>query len=414
MPSGELEPLSSEPEESASAESAEPSALQREWPNLSIQSGSSSRSLPAGADSWSEYGTHSAAQTLPGLAEAPATLPLSGEEGSEGIEPRPVRERDVAPGWLSHGVLGPLAAGTVPEAGAYRMAKPAVDTFGVHLSQVPRASLAEIMVKVVEVESPVLVSDVATRVARAAGLGKVRHSTEKAFREAASYAASNHLLALRGEVLWSNRDDAVVVRDRSKCPSTVRLTESVPPEELEWAVHRSVWAAGAIRRDDLPRATAQLLGFHRTSEQLRSRVEAALRKALDAGDMVESGGLISLVHGGPAPRAVGAKGPKTEGGPSRIPESQAGEQARLLIASLPSSSSRRVVLKQIHNLGPDAIGPLIEALADSRLAPFAVTALVEFGPLAKEQLVRALHSTNTQIVIHAGEVLSRAGLDEGL
>ena len=78
------------------------------------------------------------------------------------------------------------------------------------------------------------------------------------------------------------------------------------------------------------------------------------------------------------------------------------------------AASRRAVLKQIHDLGPDAIGPLIEALGDSRLAPFAVTALVEFGPLAKKQLVRALHSANTQTVIHAGEVLSRAGLDEDL
>ena len=218
----------------------------------------------------------------------------------------------------------------------------------------------------------------------------------------------------RGDVLWSNRDDAAVVRDRSKCPSNVRLTESVPLEELEWAVHRTVWAAGAIRREDVSRATAQLLGFHRTTEQLRARVDVGLRKALDIGDMVESGGLISLAHGDSVSREEREAEPGSGQGPSQAAESQAAEQARLLIASLPSSSPRVVVLKQIHDLGPDAIDPLIEAFADSRLAPFAVTAVVEFGLLAKSQLLRALDSANRQVRIHAGEALSRAGLDEDL
>ena len=400
--------------ESTAAEPAEPSPIPLGSRIHPWQEVTRSETESTEADSWAEYELEPSVPSLPGLTQEPATLPLTAEKGRGTPEHRVGRNEGPVSSWLSHGVLGPLPEGTVPELATYEMAKPVVDTFGLHLSRVPRASLADIIVKVVEVESPILVSDVATRVAKACGLGKVRHSTEKAFRDAASYAASNRLLVRRGEVLWSNRDDGAFVRDRSRCPSIVRLTESVAPEELEWAVHRAVWSAGAIRREDVPRATGQLLGFHRTSEQLRSRVEAALGKALGAGDMVESRGLVSLAHGRPASSAEGGRGPQEDPGPSQAVESQAAEQARLLIASLPASTSRRAVLKQIHGLGPDAFGPLIEALADSRLAPFAVTALVEFGPLAKKQLVAALHSGNTQIVIHAGEVLSRAGLDAGL
>lgn len=131
--------------------------------------------------------------------------------------------------------------------------------------------------------------------------------------------------------------------------------------------------------------------------------------------MNERAGLISLSTSRPVAIEGRAEGDRRGSGPvveSR--ESQTAEQARVLIGSLPTSGSRRAVLTQIHSLGPGVIGPLIEALADSRLAPYAVTALIEFGPLAKSQLVRALDSANRQIRIHAGEVLSRAGLDDDL
>lgn len=135
--------------------------------------------------SWDEYEDGVDARMLPDLDDSPVTLPFATTEASKSSrEPMPSVETagGAVPGWLSHGVLGNLAADTVPELSAYRVAKPAVDTFGLHLSQVPQASLAEIIVRVVQVESPVLVGDVASRVARCVGLGKVRHATEKALR----------------------------------------------------------------------------------------------------------------------------------------------------------------------------------------------------------------------------------------
>ena len=122
-----------------------PSALPNEPSSPSAQGPAFSRSAPARVGSWEEYEAAPSTQPLPSLADAPATLPLSNEEESEDIGHRPAVEEDVVPGWLSHGVLGTLAAGTVPELAAYRVAEPTVDTFGLHLSQVPRASLAEIL-----------------------------------------------------------------------------------------------------------------------------------------------------------------------------------------------------------------------------------------------------------------------------
>lgn len=367
------------------------------------------------AQPWRDYETVSGAEVLPDLEDGPENLPLSRGDDTLRAGERPSAQRASDSGWLSHGVLGSLDARTVPKVAPYRVAQPVVDTFGLHLSRVPRASLAEIIVKVVEVESPVLVDDVASRVADAAGLGKVHGPTEKAFRDAAAYASSNHMLVRCGQVLWSNGDQTAVIRSRRKCPGNIRLSRCVPTEELEWAVHRTVWTAGTIRRHDSARATARLLGFKRTSEQLSKRVDAALAKAVAAGAMDERAGLFSLAGGGRSPTPNRAGGRSGGGGPFvQSDESQAAEQARVLIGSLLASSQPRAVLTQIHGLGPEAIGPLIGALADSRLARLAVTALVEFGPIAKSQLVRALDSTNRQVRIHAGEVLSRAGLDEDL
>jgi len=79
-----------------------------------------------------------------------------------------------------------------------------------------------------------------------------------------------------------------------------------------------------------------------------------------------------------------------------------------------SSERPRAQLDQILHFGRAAVAPLIESLADFRLAPLAVTVLVGLGPVAKEQLVEALESPNRQLRIHAGEALWRAGLDEDL
>jgi HEAT repeat protein len=95
-----------------------------------------------------------------------------------------------------------------------------------------------------------------------------------------------------------------------------------------------------------------------------------------------------------------------------VEDSADAEQARLLLASLPTRSNPRSVLERIHRLGRAGIGPLIEALADPRVERFAVTALVELGPLAQEPLLRARTSPDIHVRIRAGEALARAGLDD--
>ena len=334
-----------------------------------------------------------------------------------------------SPGWLTHGVIGPLDADTVPPRGPYRVAGIDVPAGGIPPSKMPRERLAKIVTGVVSVESPILVHEVIIRVAMAYGAAGIDGDTQLAVERAVRYAAGYHWIVRRGDMLWSNDDDAPVIRDRSQGPQELRLTRAVPTVELEWAVHRAVADAGAIARVDAARTAARLLGFRRTSEQFKLCVDEALEKALLAGAIRQYGGTLRLdgVHVPAAPTSgVGAsrsggfesyrqRKVDDHGAPSS-PDAcaEAEEQARILIRAAANSDKPRTVLTQIEHLGRAAVSPLIQALADPRLATLAVTALVELGPLAKEALVRALESRDIQVRIHAGEALSRAGLDSDL
>jgi hypothetical protein len=213
----------------------------------------------------------------------------------------------------------------------------------------------------VDVESPVLIAEVAGRLARSCGLGRVRRQTEKALRDAAAFAASSHMIVKDGDVLWSTNDKAPVIRDRSQCPGGLRLTESVPMVEIEWAVQRVVQLAGPIRRDDIARAASRLLGFHRTTDPFSARVEGAIERALECRAITLKDDLVRIRRTdsseGPERDAPGSPGercrPSPTPSPSQAPDSQSQgdessveeKQARILIRTLPDSADepRRVL-----------------------------------------------------------------------
>ena len=61
-------------------------------------------------------------------------------------------------------------------------------------------------------------------------------------------------------------------------------------------------------------------------------------------------------------------------------------RAEMLVARLADPTSRRDRQDELRHIGRPAVAPLIKALRDESLHPFAEVVLIELGPLAEPQL----------------------------
>ncbi len=177
----------------------------------------------------------------------------------------------------------------------YEMAEISLSMGQYELHEVPTGRLADLVVKVVEAESPVHVQDVMRRIADAAGVRRIGGRIEKALA-AAINRALGHRAGLRqdGEFLRHELME-VVARNRSELPPANRRIGNVAPIEIEAAVVEVVKDSFGIRQQDLPAAVARLLGIGRTTDDLVSAVDVAVRSASRDGSVCCEGGQITAL-----------------------------------------------------------------------------------------------------------------------
>jgi len=197
----------------------------------------------------------------------------------------------------------------------------------------------------------------------------------------------------------------------------------IPQVELEWALQRVVRAQKSIPSEDCPLAVANLLGFKSARGPWITRVDDAVKRAIATGAMKLEHGRVTLSEHRRGAEQHEDQASSEVASDETVPvrevlesgtEAEKAEQVKILLQAALSSDRPRTQLDQIHRAGRAAVTPLIEALADIRVSALAVTALVEIGHPAKQQLVQALESPDRQVRIHAGEALSRAHLDDDL
>lgn len=185
--------------------------------------------------------------------------------------------------WLRHPAVGFLPADTVPLVRPYILADVESVLDGVLLADVPTRTLARYLVQVVDVESPVHIIEAARRVARSAGIRRVGHVIEAAFRRAASDAESDGSLIVEGDFLWSCEQTDAPVRSRADLPPISRMVDLISDEELEWALFHVLATQGPIANDGISQRVMRALGFERTSREAAVRVQEAVRRGLQAG-----------------------------------------------------------------------------------------------------------------------------------
>ncbi len=187
------------------------------------------------------------------------------------------RERDDTddPATSAEMLPGPALA-----APAYRRAEITAPSGG-EPHEAPRVLLADLAARIVEVEGPVHVEEVARRLAAAFGKSRTGGRIQQAASDALDAARRLNRVIRHGE-FWMTPAQETAPPVRSRLAEDAPTTKAAYLCDLEIRAAARMVAAecGAMPTDELTGAVARLLGYRRLGAELRTRIEAALREGV--------------------------------------------------------------------------------------------------------------------------------------
>jgi hypothetical protein len=175
-----------------------------------------------------------------------------------------------------------------PEAPPYRLA-PGEGRYSSDILEVPLSQVQKAILQVVEVEAPLHISDLVTRVA---GMWGSRTGSRIRARVLEGCAAANRdgHLAQRADFVY-RPDGAITVRSRANTRITA---EHVAPEEYRAAIQLILNTGHGFTRAELANEVRALLGFGRANEALQQAVEAQVSQLLSEGHVGEGSAGLTL------------------------------------------------------------------------------------------------------------------------
>lgn len=160
------------------------------------------------------------------------------------------------------------------------------------LHETPLGVMAELVTHVVQVESPVHVDEVATRLRMAWGLQRTGARIEAAVHQGIQRAQAMGRIERKGDFL--NTPGAVAsLRDRSNARSAgLRRPELIPPTELATGISIVVAENFGATSEEIVTTISRRLGFKVTSATLRRTIESALEGLISSGALVHQNNIL--------------------------------------------------------------------------------------------------------------------------
>jgi hypothetical protein len=209
--------------------------------------------------------------------------------GGPASPPRPVRTIDSKPPESTPKVVPINAFQRNGSITPYTCAQVQIHLGTVEMHLIDRAQLADLIARVVNVESPVHWTEAARRILNAAGIQRFGNRIQHAFDEAISLGASRKLFVMRQDFLWTRDMKETPVRDRSELPAASRKLEFVAPEEIRRAILMVVQESHGIAPEEVTGATCRLFGFARVTDDMRAAIERQRDDLVAAGTLVLRG-----------------------------------------------------------------------------------------------------------------------------
>jgi hypothetical protein len=162
------------------------------------------------------------------------------------------------------------------------------------IHETPLRDLASYVREVVEVEGPVHIDEVVTRIREAAGKGRAGRLIRERLEAAISYAKKESLIEVRDTFCYRPGQAEFVVRDRSDLPQQSKRIVLIAPEEIEKAAEQVLQESIAVPEGQLAKPVAGLLGFDRVSAETEAHIDSLLKSAIKAGRLELAFGKVKL------------------------------------------------------------------------------------------------------------------------
>ncbi len=179
-----------------------------------------------------------------------------------------------------HAATNPeTATGLTP----YQLATIPIKLNGQELHEVPVATLADWIWQIVQVESPVHVTEVTRRIADTVAVGKIGPRKKAALEAAFEFGIQKNAFKRQGNFLWLSEMTQPPLRDRSQLATSARDIDLISPEEIKWIIQKVVSASYGLTTEDVAPAVAKLMGFPRITEELREQIDLLVEELLQTG-----------------------------------------------------------------------------------------------------------------------------------
>jgi very-short-patch-repair endonuclease/DNA polymerase III delta prime subunit len=168
----------------------------------------------------------------------------------------------------------------------YVQADVKVDSGGEALGEMKPSELVDVIVEIVEIESPVHVDDVIRRVTHGAGLQRAGARIQNVVKSAISVAVRRQSVRKKRNFLWRLDQKKAEVRDRQDLAPQDKKLDRVAPEEIAMSLIDVVRRNFSLSENDAISESASDLGFHRVTAGMNKQFQRVLG-ALVAKDILK-------------------------------------------------------------------------------------------------------------------------------
>jgi hypothetical protein len=152
--------------------------------------------------------------------------------------------------------------------------------------------LAGLVSQILEVECPIHPDVVALRLRSAWGLERTGYRVQAAVEKALAVALqSGRFRREEGFIVDSSKPAKPRYR-ADALPPSLRKPEYIPPQEIRVTIIEVVELHLGAAADELAATVARMLGFKSTGPQIRSLVDAQVRKLIRSGILADENGFL--------------------------------------------------------------------------------------------------------------------------
>jgi len=179
----------------------------------------------------------------------------------------------------------------------YIIAELQIGSYQIGLHEVSELKLAEWVQQVVEVESPVHFNEVARRIVDAFGVKRIGGRIREALQRATRSAVREKRIERRGNFLWRvGMEEPQYVRSHERIPNYSRKIDQIAPEEIMLAIEIVLTHSLGMQKEEIPSATASLLGYKRTGNDIKVHVDNLVGKMLSEKQLIQTGDFLIMAQ----------------------------------------------------------------------------------------------------------------------